>query len=120
MSVNRRCSRDRIACAIRGPRDPRPAAVVAQCRPAARTAKSRECQDANLCSADGFVGTHNMLLGRLLGRLQIRLPCIHRYAKVWICVGSPEITRVETHSVEPLRVFPLAKGVGVRENVATM
>ena len=60
------------------------------------------------------------MLGRLLGRLQIWLPCIHRYAKVWICAGPPEVTRVESHSIEPLRIFPQAKGVGVRENVAAM
>ena len=61
-----------------------------------------------------------MLLGRLLGRLQIRLPCVHRYTKVWICVRAPAVTRVEPHSVKPLRIFPLAKCVGVREDVAAV
>src|SRR5215468_6311771 len=58
--------------------------------------------------------------GSLLGRLQIWLPCVHRYVKVWICGGAPEITRVEPYSIEPLRIFPLAKCVGVREDVAAM
>ena len=81
--------------------------------------RSGKCQDINVCSAR-IRRNAQYALERLLGRLQISLPCVHRYAKVWICVGPPEIKRVETHTVEPLRVFTLAEGVAVRENVAAM
>jgi hypothetical protein len=74
--------------------------------------------EVNLCSADGFIGTHNML--GLIRSALLWLPCIHRYAKVWICVGPPEITRVESYSIDPLRIFPHAKCVAVREDVAAM
>src|SRR5262249_49766309 len=73
-----------------------------------------------LYSADGSVEDAKYALGNLLGRLQVWLPCVHRYAKVWICVRAPEITRVEPYSIEPLWIFPLAKCVGVREDVAAM
>src|SRR5215467_4837992 len=71
-------------------------------------------------SADGSVEDAKYALGNLLGRLQVWLPSVHRYAKVWFCVRAPEITRVEPYSIEPLRIFPLAKCVGVREDVAAM
>ena len=73
-----------------------------------------------LYNADGSVEHAKYALGNLLGRLQVWLPCVHRYAKVWIRVSAPEITRVEPYSIEPLRIFPLAKRVGVREDVAAM
>src|SRR5215831_5937776 len=59
-------------------------------------------------------------LGGLLARLQIWLPCIHRYAKVSLCIGPPQIARVEPHSIEPLRILPLVECVGVREDVAAV
>jgi hypothetical protein len=73
-----------------------------------------------LYSADGSVEDAKYALGNLLGRLQVWLPCVHRYAKVWVCVRPPEIARVEPYSIEPLRIFTLAKCVGVREDVAAV
>ena len=72
--------------------------------------------EASLCSTDGYPKEKNFR--SLLGRLQIWIPGVHGYLQVRIGVRAPEITRVEPHSIEPLGIFPPAKSVGVRENVA--
>ena len=58
--------------------------------------------------------------GFWVGKLQIRLPGVHRYLKHWICFGPPEVARVEPYGIEPLRILTFTKCVRVRENMAAM
>src|ERR1700760_403901 len=53
----------------------------------------------------------------LVGGLQIRLPCVHRYFEHRISFRAPEIARIEAHGIEPLRILPLPQRVRVRENM---
>src|SRR4051794_14562904 len=52
-----------------------------------------------------------------LGALEIRLECVDRHLQRGIGVGAPELTRVEYHRVEPLRIVAAVYRGRVRKNL---
>jgi hypothetical protein len=71
-------------------------------------------------NASRLIRHTNVASRSLVGRLQIRLPCVYRYLKHWICFEAPEVSCVEPHGIKPLRVLPLPKRVCIREDVAAI
>src|ERR1700746_3792287 len=57
-------------------------------------------------------------LSSLVGRLQIRLPCINRYLKSLVGFRAPEFVCIKPHCVKPLRILPSSERIRVREDMA--